>query len=96
MRREAPRMSEDHDDRERTDAGTYAEQIEPKEVLALFTDAEPRTAKEVADALDVSRRTALNKLNKLVDRGEIQRKEVGARAVVFWNPNGCNMEGSGD
>lgn len=76
----------DTDDRERTDSGTYVEQVDPEDVLALFTDTEPRTAKEVANALDVSRRTALNKLNALVGHGDIQRKEVGARAVVFWNP----------
>lgn len=81
-------MSEDHDDRERTDSGTYTEQVTPEDVLALFTNPEPRTAKEVADALDISRRSALNKLNELVERGDIQRKEVGARAVAFWNPNG--------
>jgi predicted ArsR family transcriptional regulator len=78
-------MSENND-RERTDRGRYTEKVSPDDALAIFDDHEPRTAKEVATALDVSRRTALNKLNELVDQGDLRRKKVGGRAVVFWKP----------
>lgn len=74
------------DDRERSESGTYVETVTPEDVLALFTDAEPRTANEVADELDIARRTALNKLNELADQGRIRKKKVGARAVVWWAP----------
>jgi predicted ArsR family transcriptional regulator len=71
-------------DRERSNDGQYTEKVSPDDALELFSDHEPRTAKEIADALNVSRRTALNKLSELVDRGDLQRKKVGGRAVVFW------------
>ena len=75
-------------DRERSDDGTYAETVTPEDVLALFTDAEPRTATEVADELGIVRRTALNKLNELAGQDRIRKKKVGARAVVWWAPGG--------
>jgi predicted ArsR family transcriptional regulator len=71
-------------DRERSDDGTYAETVTPEDVLALFTDAEPRTATEVSDELGIVRRTALNKLNGLAEEGRIHKKKVGSRAVVWW------------
>ena len=70
--------------RERSDDGTYSETVTPEDVLALFTDVEPRTATEVADELGIARRTSLNKLNELADQGRIQKKKVGGRAVVWW------------
>jgi predicted ArsR family transcriptional regulator len=72
------------DNRERSDDGTYVETVTPEDVLALFTDAEPRTAIEVADELGIARRTALNKLNELAEQDRIQRKKVGGRAVIWW------------
>lgn len=72
------------DNRERSDDGTYAETVTPEDVLALFTDVEPRTATEVADELGIVRRTALNKLNELADEDRIRKKKVGGRAVVWW------------
>lgn len=74
-------------DRKRSDDGTYVETVTPEDVLALFTDAEPRTASEVADELGIARRTALNKLDTLADRDQIQRKKVGGRAVIWWVSN---------
>jgi predicted ArsR family transcriptional regulator len=74
------------DDRERSDQGQYEESVPPEEALSVFNDHEPMTAKEVAQALDVSRRTGLNKLQALVERGDLRRKKVGGRAVVFWKP----------
>lgn len=78
-------MSDDSD-RQRTEEGRYAEEVAPDDVLELFPDHEPRTASEVAEELDVVRRTAYNKLQQLAERGDLQRKKVGGRAVVFWRP----------
>jgi hypothetical protein len=72
------------DNRERSDDGTYAETVTPEDVLALFTDVEPRTATEVAEELGIVRRTALNKLNELAEEDRIHKKKVGGRAVVWW------------
>ncbi|WP_245154512.1 helix-turn-helix domain-containing protein [Halorussus marinus] len=52
----------------------------------MFTDYEPRTAKEVAEELEIVRRTAYNKLEKLEERGDLKKKKVGWRAVVWWKP----------
>ncbi len=64
--------------------------ITPADVLTVFREradlAEPLTAVEVAEALDCSRRTALNKLHELEDRGEAASKKVGGRSRVWWKP----------
>jgi predicted ArsR family transcriptional regulator len=77
---------ESDDDRERTEGGRYAETVSPESAFELFDDHEPRTASEVAEALDVSRRTAYNKLAELAERGDLRKKKVGGRAVVWWRP----------
>lgn len=65
--------------------------VTPADVLAVFEDradqSEPLTASEIADAVGCSRRTALDKLQALADRGEIESKKVGGRAVVWWRPD---------
>lgn len=70
--------------RPRDEEGQYVEEVTPDDVLALFADHEPRTASEVADELGIVRRTAYNKLQALAERGDLERKKVGGRAVVFW------------
>ena len=60
------------------------------DVREAFSDredlAEPLTAPELAELLDCSRRTALNKLHDLEAEGEVISKEVGGRAKVWWVP----------
>lgn len=70
--------------RPRTEKGQYVEAVTPDDVLALFTDHEPRTASEVADELGIVRRTAYDELQTLAERSDLERKKVGGRAVVFW------------
>jgi len=72
------------EERRRSDKGTYTEEVTPDDALAVFTDHEPRTASEVAEELGVVRRTAYNKLAALEERGDLKRKKVGGRAVVWW------------
>jgi len=48
--------------------------------------AEPLTASEVAERLDCSRRTALNRLHDLAEDTEITSKKVGGRSRVWWIP----------
>lgn len=66
------------------------EETTPEDVLEVFRlrrDAgEPLTAPEIAEHLQCSRRTALNKLNHLVEDGRLESKEVGGRSKVFWQP----------
>jgi len=42
------------------------------------------TAVEIADETGVSRPTVHKRLREMEKCGEIERKEVGSRAVVFW------------
>jgi predicted transcriptional regulator len=42
------------------------------------------TATEIGDAFDIDRATAKRRLDALLDAGRVGRKEVGARAVVWW------------
>ena len=78
-------MSRD-DDRPRDDNGAYVEEVIPESALEVFTDHEPRTAREVAEELGVVRRTAYNKLDELKEQGKLRKKKVGSRAVVWWLP----------
>ena len=69
---------------ERDDQGRYTGKVSLDDVRAFFERSEPRTASEIADGLGISNRAALNKLDELHEQGEIQRKKVGARAVVWY------------
>ena len=72
-----------------TDGGRPVETT-TDDVLAAFQaredPAEPLTATEVADRVDCSRRTALNRLDELADADELASKKVGGRAKVWWVP----------
>jgi len=72
-------------ERERDDSGQYTEQVTLDSVMSVFENADlpVLTATEVAEKLDCSRPSAYNKLEKLADREDLQKKKVGARAVVY-------------
>jgi len=74
------------DERPRTEDGRYVAEITADDVLALFDSPEPLTASEVADELGVVRRTAHAKLQTLADEGQLEKKTVGSRAVVWYRP----------
>jgi DNA-binding IclR family transcriptional regulator len=42
------------------------------------------TAVEIADETGVSRPTVHKRLREMQSNGEVRRKEVGSRAVVYW------------
>jgi len=48
------------------------------------TDEPVLTAVEIADRFDVTRAAANERLKALLAEGELQRKTVGSRAVVWW------------
>lgn len=72
-------------ERERDESGQYTEQVTLDSVISVFKNADlpVLTASEVADELDCSRPSAYNKLEELAESGEIYKKKVGARAVVY-------------
>ena len=56
-----------------------------RETLAVFDgDGEPRTTSEVAEHLDLGRRSTYDRLDRLVERGRLRTKKVGASARVWW------------
>ena len=65
-------------------------QITEKEVLTVFENLddprEPLATSEVAEKLNCGHRTAYEKLNALAGRGEIESKQIGARARAWWRP----------
>ncbi|QLK27194.1 hypothetical protein HYG81_06210 [Natrinema zhouii] len=78
-------------DRERSDTGEFDDHIPVDRVRAVFDEledsAEPLDAGTVAEHADMARRTAHNKLNDLVDEGELRTKKVGARGRIWWIPH---------
>lgn len=60
------------------------------DVRAVFADqddrARPLTATDVMEAVGCSRRTAHNKLNRLVEKDELETRKVGSRSRVWWVP----------
>lgn len=78
----------------RGDDGKFVEKTTVTEVLeVLETVNEPLTATEIADQLDISNRTALDKLNELNARDPtVNRKQVGASAVIWFIRHGAVHE----
>lgn len=71
--------------RNRDKGGRFIEKVSLDDVLAVFDEQnEPMTGTEVGNTLEISNRSALDKLNELHERGDIERKKVGARSVVWW------------
>lgn len=56
--------------------------------IRLHVD-EAVTASEIAEAVGMSGPGVNKRLSNLVERGDVVRKEVGARAVVYW----CSKQG---
>jgi len=66
-----------------------------RETLAVFDgDGAPRTTSEVADELDLGRRSTYDRLERLVDSGRLQTKKVGASARVWWRKRDGTATGS--
>lgn len=47
------------------------------------------TASEVADKAGFTRQTAHKRLQEMTDEGEINKKKIGASAVIWWCPDRC-------
>lgn len=72
-------------DRERTDAGTFAETVTLDGVLGVFDAVRGPviTSSDVADALDCTTEAARQKLTRLYDQGRVDKRKTG-RTVVYW------------
>ena len=72
-------------DRERSDAGTFVETVTLEGVRGVFDDVQGPviTSSDVSDALGCTTEAARQKLRRLVDQGEVDRRKTG-RTVVYW------------
>jgi len=57
-----------------------------RETLAVFESSTPLTTREVADRLDLGRRSTYDRLDRLESQERIETKKVGASARVWWRP----------
>jgi len=58
-----------------------------RETLGVFdSSGEPKTTPEVAEQLDLGRRTVYARLERLVEEGFLRTKKMGANARVWWQP----------
>lgn len=55
-----------------------------RETLALFDNGVPQTTSEVAERLDLGRRSTYERLQRLVEHDQLETKEVGANGRVWW------------
>jgi len=80
-------------DRERTDAGTFAETVSLDDVLGVFDAVRGPviTSSDVADALGCTTEAARQKLTRLYDRGEVDKRKTG-RTVVYWRVDDSDDE----
>ena len=58
-----------------------------RETLACFEGRRPLTTTEVAERLATGRRGTYERLERLVEHGELATKKVGASARVWWRPD---------
>lgn len=65
---------------------TTAETVPPDRVLAVVADGEPRTATEIAAAVDGSAVALSDTLEHLREREALASKTVGDEAVRIWYP----------
>lgn len=75
--------------RNRDTGGKYTPTVSDEDILAAI-DQVPgpvATAAELADVLPIGRRAVRERLIDLKERGEVARKTVGARSVVWWPAN---------
>lgn len=73
-----------------SDGGTSRQRVTDSDVLeALREQPDPiATAGELAEVLGVSSETVRRHLTELHEKGLVERKTVGARAVVWWAHDG--------
>jgi predicted transcriptional regulator of viral defense system len=84
--------------RDRTDTGEYVETVSVDDVLDVMrTSDDPFvTNRDVANAVGCSSETARRKLTTLAEAGDIERREVGANAVVWWIPHVSELDRRAD
>lgn len=73
-------------ERVRDEDGRFVETVTPERVLGVMraADAPVVTATDIADELGCTPEAVTGKLKQLQEQGRVARRQVGARAVVWW------------
>lgn len=76
-------------DRERDDTGQFRETVTLEAVLEVFDEVRGPviTSSDVAEALECTTEAARQKLTRLYDRGEVDKRKTG-RTTVWWYTGG--------
>ncbi len=71
--------------RERDESGQYVETVGPDDVLDVFDHVRGPaiTSSDVADALNCTTEAARQKLTRLHEEGEVNKRKSG-RTVLYW------------
>ncbi|MEY7849381.1 PAS domain S-box protein [Natrarchaeobius sp. A-rgal3] len=68
-----------------------------RETLAVFDEGgDPLTATEVAERVEVGRRSTYGRLERLVDHGLLETKNVGGNGRIWWQPSTNGREQTAD
>lgn len=73
-------------DRNRNDEGQFAPAVENEDILDHLRDHDrpsERTAKSVANAVDLDRSTAYRRLEQLVEQGHVEKDDLGKNVVYL-------------
>lgn len=65
------------------ETGRFTPAVSDDEILEAVRTHEPAATSEVADELGIARQSADYRLRQLLDRGDVERKKIGASAVWF-------------
>jgi predicted nucleotidyltransferase len=73
-------------ERNRAATGEFAPEVADEEILSVLRERDTPvvTATEIANEIDMTRQAVTRRLKRMHDEGLVGRKEVGARAVVWW------------
>jgi len=76
--------------RERSDSGTFVETVSLDDVVGVFDEVRGPviTSSDVAEQLDCTTEAARQKLRRLYDQGEVDKRKTG-RVVVWWHTGGA-------
>lgn len=62
--------------------------VSDQELLSIIRESDDPvvTATEIAEQIEIGRRSTYDRLVKLEERGEVRSKKVGGRTTVWWAP----------
>lgn len=67
----------------RDEVGRFTSGLSKKDVLEAMEPGEPYGTRELADKLDIPRRSAYKYLSQLASSGQIRKKKLGERHVIW-------------